>query len=540
MGKRVYKAVLWITLLSLAGTTLLSMLLGRLGMGRSGVVATVNGRSISARSLELKKAELTSEIRELRARLGSYADSILEMQGLSGKPQDIAMRVLVQKAVLADAANKSGFFHMAPQYVSERVGDVSFVMRTMPELLPLHLFKGGRLDGQALQKHLRRSGISLSDFEQQVEDVVSLSVFESVLPSFAYSPESEKRISEQEEKMQRSFSLIKIPFSTFVSLESKKSISDGELKAFYDKENAASKRYWSEDVRSGTAWSFSADSYGIQANEVEIRRYYTQHLTDFDKKPFDEVKAKVERAVKLDKFKHRFAVESKQIQGALVDDFASKHGGVKRVLSHLSKKALSKSSENQAENILFEISRPGQTKAAIVDKGAILVRLDTYEAGSVIPFEKVRERVRADLIEERALFAMNNELKRLCNLSSSKDFDEALKIFTGVSVQKLSNLSSKSEQWVSLEKDKLPVARMKKMFHPHAALFHMSKEQGVIVVLDKVAVDENAVVGKEMSTGPSNLDLQLFSTGFIASLNRSATIKYYEKSQRPEPVYYEE
>jgi len=540
MGKRVYKAVLWITLLSLAGTTLLSMLLGRLGGGRSGVVVTVNGRPITARSLELKKAELTSEIRELHARLGGYADSILEMQGLSGKPQDIALRALIQKELLAEVAFKSGLRHMSPLYVSERMGDSSFVVRTMPEIIPLHLFKGGRLDGQALQKHLRHSGISMSDFEHQVEEVVALTVLQSILPSFVYSPRNEQRTGQRELKAQRSYSIIKLPLSTFIARESKKPLSEGELKAFYDKENGATKRYWSEDKRSGTAWTFTSDSYGMTASEVEIRRYYTQHLKEFDKKPFEEVKAKVERAVVLGKFKQRFAIESKQIQGSRVEDFVSKHGGVMRQLPLMSQKALASKKDNQAESLLFEIMRPGQTRAATSEKGALLVRLDTFEAGAALPFEQVKDRVKSDLIEEKALRAMSDELKRLTVLSTSGSFDAAIKSYEGVAIKKYSDLSPQSEQWPVLEKEGLPVARMKKMIHPHYAFSYMTKEQGVIVVLDKLEMMSGAPEKTEQAIVQSELDLQLFSAGFIASLNNSATIKHYEKSQRPEPVYYEE
>ena len=541
MGKRVYKAVLWITLLSLAGTTLLSMVLGRLGSGRSGVVVTVNERPITARSLELKKAEITSEIREMRARLGNYADSFLEMQGLSGKPQDIALRALIQKELLAEVAFKSGLRHMSPLYVSEQLGDVSFVMRTMPDILPLHLFKGGRLDGQALQKHLRHSGISMSDFEHQVEDVVALSVLQSIIPSFVYTPRSEQQVSKRELKAQRSYSIIKLPLSLFIARESKKPLSEGELKAFYDKENGTIKRYWSEDKRAGTAWTFNADSYGMSASEVEIRRHYTQNLKKFDNKPFEEVKAKVERAVILDKFKQRFAIETKQMQGSRVEEFVSKHGGVMRQLPLMSQKALAaKKTDDQAENLLFEIMRPGQTRAATNEKGALLVRLDTFESGVALPFEQVKDRVRADLIEEKALNAMSEELKRLTDLAASGSFDAAIKSYEGVVVKKYTDLSPQSEQWSVLEKEGLPVARMKKMIHPHYAFSHMTKEQGIIVVLDKLEMMSGAAEKTEQPIVQSELDLQLFSAGFIASLNNSATIKHYEKSQRPEPVYYEE
>ncbi len=490
MGKRVYKAVLWVTLISIAGTTLVAALFNRIGGRTTGVAAIVNGYKITDSALQRKKQDISAEISEMRKRLGSYADVFLKMRGFSGKPQEMAMQELVQQKLLLSASHNSGIKYISPQFIAEKINDVNFVMQYLSDLLPPQVFGGtGRLDKGALQAHLKHSGITIKDFEERLEETMTVLVFNSLFPSAIYSPVVSQTIKKLRDESEKSFLLVTLPLSEYIIRQSKEKISDQELQKFFEEQNKATHAYWSIEKRSGTVWAFDPSSYGLSVTEPELRRYYSQHLQDFEKKPFDSVKAKVEEIVLLEKFQRRFATEAKHIlQGRTggeeglknFEEFVQKHKATKRTLVDITRKSFEQNKDPLAA-ALFEILHDGQSQSLIHEGKGVLVQLDLIIPSTVRSFQDVKTQVQEDFVKEKAKKQLAEDLQKLITIAATADFEKQARDIQGSSVRMIKGLSPNSDQWKSFEKEGLPVKRMKRMIHPGYAVKQLpsiGKEQG--------------------------------------------------------------
>ncbi|HBL98701.1 TPA: hypothetical protein DDZ86_03605 [Candidatus Dependentiae bacterium] len=553
MGKRIYKGVLWVTLISIAGTTLIAAIFNRLGGRKAGVIATVNGYKIMDSALQKRKQDIAAEINEIRARLGNYADMFLKMRGFSGKPQEIALQELVQQKLLLSACRASGIYYLSPQFIGEKINDVNFAMSYLSELLPQQVFTGtGQLSQDALKNHLRRNGISIPDFEHRLEELLGIAVFESLLPSAVYSPAIAQKNKQLQEEGERTFSIVTLPLSEYISQQGQVAISDRELQTFFEERNKADHAYWTVEKRSGTVWTFAPSSYGLTATEPELRRFFASHAQLFEKKTFDSVKAQVEEAVTREKFERRFTTEAKHLaQGKVAgeegaktfEEFTQKHKASKATLANITRKELGK---NPEEATLFEILRAGQLQVLTRDGKGVIVQLDSIVPSAARPFEEVKSQVREDFIKDKARKKLAEDLQKLTLLARTSDtalFDKQVREMKGASVRTVKGLTAGKEEWKVFEKEGLPVQRMKKMVHAGYSIKQMAKDQGFVIVLKEISLPVKSVETQSAIRFPAEdfqLNLQLFSAGFIASLNHSGKIKYNDNVQRQEPLYYEE
>lgn len=132
-----------------------------------------------------------------------------------------------------------------------------------------------RLQGTDLQMGMIEERIN-ADFEQAVQELKGR-VMDEVLRGGLYIPEFVLNNYYRNEYASKKFSLLTLPYQKYASLIEKQTITDQQLKSFFDRENQATKRYWTEEKRSGEVWTFKPEDFGIKISDKQVKAYYYQN-----------------------------------------------------------------------------------------------------------------------------------------------------------------------------------------------------------------------------------------------------------------------
>lgn len=505
------QVVLWLTLISLAGTAFVG-LSSRMNMKRASAAMVINGYPVSKEMIDRRARDIDQEIKLIRAQAPGYADFLLQMRGYIGKPRDIATRELIQERLLLSAADKMGLPHISPSYIQAKIDDPVFASNRLGSLLPPYIRRNtGTIDPEALNAYLKHQGISMADFEERIEDAIRSYALVTLLPSAAYTPQSDKSRSALERKSTRKFIVERFPIGRYIAAEKEHSLSDGELKAFYDEQNRLNKRYYTPEKRSGEVWVFTPEQYGLTASDVEIRRYYADHSKEYDK-PLAQVKEAVQNKLIKDKFKMRFSGDANRVialdgrEAGAFDQFVEKRKGHKENLPWLSRNDAKK----PLDIALFKIAKPGFKQVLFADGKGYIVTLKEVEQSVLPALSEVRGAVSADLREEHAWKALKSDLNaRRMDLKFEKT--ETITV-------------TPDTKWEELDKKGLPVDRMPHMIHPNAVIADINKDGGYCLVLSSIIPGTDS---KEVNDakGEENEEMSFFVPAFIASLDSSATIE---------------
>lgn len=541
LGKHFYKTVLWLTLIAMAGTTLIAALLGRRGLGlnRGGsAAALVNGVEITSQALMRKSLAIEHEIREIKAALGPYASEILRMRmGYDEKnanPRKIAMDQLVQEQLLLQAAQKLGIKTISPLYASEKLDDNFFVLQYLSAIIPPNLIsKNERIDRTMLRQFLQRQGMSTIDFEAQVNDAISLSLVPQLLMSTVHTPSIEKIVSQEAKGATRSFTFITLSLSAYLDAQREEKVSDAVLKGFFERENARMRRYWSAETRSGTLWTFSKESFDLVTSEGELRRYFNQHKKDYGEKSFEKVKDEIAKLLAQEQFQKRFVASARSLVNDRLDekesakhlnDFVEKYKGKKQVLGAITRDHVEKNSDAA---LLFTLSQPGRKTFASRKEYGVVVQLDERVASKMRPFEEVRGIVLADYQKEEAQKALFKDLERIAKQAVGvKDLSSVARLGKGATLKSYEGVVPGDGTWEKWTKEGYPTRRFEYMIHPGYALTHFEAEKGVIVVLTSYKPSVKKNEPGELDSSFVEGSMQRNFAALIADLKSSAKIEY--------------
>lgn len=536
LGKRVWKAILWLLLFSLAGTSFVGILYQVFGSKSASYVLKVNNIGITRNEVAQQARSIQETIHTIRSRAGEYADFILQQNGLLGKPEVIALDRLVNKAILFDAAMRSGINHISPIYAAEKLDDSNFALTRLSAILPTYLFEGyGRLNRAALEDFFRRSPEVAARFDDQYFAALKEDLFSKFIEGMVYIPMISLRWAQLLQESTRTFGVYTLSKKQFIkNIQSR--VSKEVLEAFFKQENMQ-RRYWTPEERSGLIWRFSPESYGIKVSDVALRRYFADRSKkEFKDKTFESVKPEILTQLLKEQFKKLFSIEAKAFVAPKTREaflaYVAKKNGKATTLSLTTKK----DAENQQAQTLFAIGRKGGRSFFIDSDGVgVVVELDNIEVSKELAFDSVKSRVEKDWIEKEASYELEKVAKDLLKVLPDEQGRQNLIEKYSINYKTLPTITGDSkESWENLSKDSYPVEQLKRMGHVgYGVLFGPDKNTRKVVVLNSLKKNE-----KPSTEGRNQPDSNLtrvmkmvLEKDVLAVLKDSAKIKQYKEEK---------
>jgi hypothetical protein len=514
ISNKTFKYILWGAIIAIPGGTLLVGLLDRSASKDSDTVALVNGYEIS-------RTEFREKVRELEE-LMRHDWYRLIAPGALDNPMDQALSTLVQEKVLISTADKLGLKQPSEDYIAAKLDD------SKSRILPDYLYDSlGNLDKERLALFLRKQGITLSDFEDRLENMYKQQFTMALLQSAAYSPQASFNRSRLRTSNDQVFSTIFLDLNDYIKKSREKNSSQNKEseKAFFKQQNNLAKRYWAPEKRSATVWEFTPKGYNTTVSEKEIKNRYETNKQKFGDKQLKDVSKEIAETLKKEKFVARFTMDARRVVAEALQDpqvfaeFAKKHGGIMLQMPLQNFQPSSPVSKK-----LFDLSKPGKAGFVAGASKGQMVLYDSVVASYEPKFEDVADQVEADYHAEKAITQLRADLKSIREDLATKNPEEIVKKWNIQPVDR-SFKSSDKVAWEKADKEGLPVSRMKNMIHAGHDIEHIDPQGGYLVKLkaitpfvsDKAEADSQALWKQET---------YLFAPAFIASLQNNATIEY--------------
>jgi hypothetical protein len=287
-----FKAVLWITLFSVAGFWGLPSLLKRSSKpGSEGpAVATVNGIEITQREYNRATDIQRDLIRRLKVQYGQYADLFIQAMGMNADPKTLALDTLIREALLNEAAESLNI-KLTQGYVEAKLMDPRVMQGQLAQILPAYVFdEMGNINSAALASYKAREHLTDEELNELIKNSLLRELVLDAVGIASYVPQCALREKFMHDVLKKQYSIMTIPFDPILKKEMTSTLSDQEIQRFFDQQNRLSKKYWTHEKRSGTAWTFDVQSFGVTVDDAEVENYYN----DYRGQKFVETPMKIE------------------------------------------------------------------------------------------------------------------------------------------------------------------------------------------------------------------------------------------------------
>ena len=429
----VFKVVLWLVLISVAGFWGIPSLFKRSGRGATGgaAVATVNGIDISGQEYNRVTHIQQEFLRRLRMQYGQYADIFMQAMGLNADPKVMALESLIRDTLVNDAA---AAFHtnIAPDFMEARIANPEFIQKYLMQVLPIYVFgENGAINPAALNNYLSHERLSGEDLNELIREALAREMALECAGIASYVPQYAVREKYMQDEAQKQYSVLTLAFDPVLKREQAKPLTEDEVKRFFDSQNRLSKRYWTPEKRKGTTWTFDAKKFGITVDDKEAENYYQ----DYRGQKFVSVPMKLEvrtivfmgseqatydRALKVRQellaHPEEFAAKAKELSE---DKETAKNGGLIPVFS---KGTYDKAFERAA----FLLKEDGDISEPVATpKGIEIVQRVGKKAAEFKPFESVKNDIKELLVIEK----FKNEFSDVMGALLDQNNEEAFKKF---------------------------------------------------------------------------------------------------------------
>lgn len=406
------KVILWITILGLAGVTALSELFKR--SSNSPWVAMVNGNEVSYNDFARKATMVQERMNSLRAQYGEYADFFFQALGFPTDPKLMAMEQLIQESVLNQAASDLGL-QVSDAYVAEKLSNPLFVQQELGDVVPMGVFDpSGGINPRALHNYLHHVKLSGVEFEDNVTRALERKTIREIASGASYIPELEIKQQFIANYVDKNYSVLVLPLKTFLKEQQKTAITEEELKAYFDKHNSTTKKYWIPEKRSGVVWNFAPERYGIVIGDEAVAAFYEDHkASKYADKPSEiqvryilfQVSNEATRQAVLDK--------AKQTR----EDLLKKPNAFADTA-----KEVSSDRESAVKGGLLPVFARGKQEAAI-DKASFLLKQDG-DISEVVPTSKGYALVQRVSKTAPTFKSLSNVKKEIVSALTQQKFNE--------------------------------------------------------------------------------------------------------------------
>jgi parvulin-like peptidyl-prolyl isomerase len=271
------RIILWFTILALGLGFVAQFLRDRTPMRASNDIAIINGKAIDSKLFYQRMQHEQERIAMLRQQLGNQFEQFAHLLGM----ESIAQRVIenmVQEELLGTAAKKS-LLDPNQAYILSKFKDPQFAQQELVSLVPFYVInpQRGTIDPELLSQYLHKFGISIAQFEEMVENLVTSNLLFKLLTSTVYVSPADLQTRYIQQYVPRKYEIINFNIETYRKKVSQLPVTDQELKDFAMSKMKSEGRYIVPEKRSGTVWEFNLDSYGIVPSDKAIEGYYAKH-----------------------------------------------------------------------------------------------------------------------------------------------------------------------------------------------------------------------------------------------------------------------
>ncbi|OQA35988.1 MAG: Peptidyl-prolyl cis-trans isomerase D [Candidatus Dependentiae bacterium ADurb.Bin331] len=481
---RFAKAILWITLFSMAGGSLLfSPNLFKRFSGGVPKIATVDGSAISINEFKLKISQESERIAFIRQQMGPQADYMMRMMGISDDPKVMAIQALIVEKVLDKVANDLGIY-VSSDFIARKMQDPYFVLQELRDSVPLSVIdQRGTISVPMLRYYLQAHGVSFKDFEESLENALRRSLTRNLILLSSYISTDELKKAFTDQVLEREYGVLIFNLDTYLKTVKAKPLSNDELESFLTEQNKIMKRYWSPEKRSARVWEFKPETFGVVINDQDIEKYYTDHKQEYlespvqiqirrimlkvdDKNPMTQLQEKAQK-IKEELAAHpdRFAQLAQQYSQ---DSATALKGGM---VGFIKRGDL----EDQAiERAAFRLQNDGDVSDALsTNQGIELIQRVARKSASYKSLASVKNDIKALLLKQKFDEQFTRETRSALNqLRSSGDALEKLSKERNGSAR-IANVSRRDTSLLSQRIFKTP--------HNEQTFFIDDKGTGVIV-----------------------------------------------------------
>lgn len=273
-----YKIIFWLVIAAMLGLWSLPGLMKKTGKRSEIAWGTINGKTIFRSDFDRKVLAFEEQLYAMRAQYGQYTDQLMESMGIIANPNLLAYDALVREILLDDVAQELQL-NVHSEYAQEALSNIVTAYQELGDLIPMDAIdiRNGTIQEKALRRHLHRIGLSMSDFDQKIEQALARKMVRTFISNAAYSPVFEGEIEYSARFLPKTFSVMIIPKSEIVAEVKKDLITDTDLQAFFDRKNKNQDAYLIPEKRSVKVWSITPHTYGIAVSDDEINRYYEEN-----------------------------------------------------------------------------------------------------------------------------------------------------------------------------------------------------------------------------------------------------------------------
>ncbi len=481
---RFAKAILWITLFSMAGGSLLfSPNLFKRFSGGVPKIATVDGSAISINEFKLKISQESERIAFIRQQMGPQADYMMRMMGISDDPKVMAIQALIVEKVLDKVANDLGIY-VSSDFIARKMQDPYFVLQELRDSVPLSVIdQRGTISVPMLRYYLQAHGVSFKDFEESLENALRRSLTRNLILLSSYISTDELKKAFTDQVLEREYGVLIFNLDNYLKTVKAKPLSNDELESFLTEQNKIMKRYWSPEKRSARVWEFKPETFGVVINDQDIEKYYTDHKQEYlespvqiqirrimlkvdDKNPMTQLQEKAQK-IKEELAAHpdRFAQLAQQYSQ---DTATASKGGM---VGFIKRGDL----EDQAiERAAFRLQNDGDVSDALsTNQGIELIQRVARKSASYKSLASVKNDIKALLLKQKFDEQFTRETRSALNqLRSSGDALEKLSKERNGSAR-IANVSRRDTSLLSQRIFKTP--------HNEQTFFIDDKGTGVIV-----------------------------------------------------------
>lgn len=392
---------------------------------QDGWALRVNGMEVPYTTYAAELAMIRDYISMLRAQYGQFADYLLQSMGFSD-PQQMTMQQLITQKLMVYGYNTQGI-SIGQEAVNQKIADKQFVEQSCGDLLPSFLYKDNTIDNNMLKLYLQQRGMTVEELQERIQERVGTVFMHNVLEQFSYLPAQSLAESSTLQGATKELALVRIPLATYQKTVST-TLDDAQLRAFYEQENARTRRYYIPEKRSGTVWEFDAQGYGITIDAAAVERYYEEHkATRYQKEP-----AKME--VRALAFADRAAAEA--VRGQLVsgsatvsalakeypfDEEASANKGLLKPIAR-------GTGDRTIERAAFILAANGDLSPVLESNGRFVILERVNKTAPVItPLDKVRAEIKDQLQQTAFKDASVRELRELINNNETAALEAFIK-----------------------------------------------------------------------------------------------------------------
>lgn len=441
----------------------------------------------------ISQREFQSAVANLKEVFKAYGYNKISMPDI----KKIALNQVAQEKIMDITVDRLGV-NISQEFIVDKLQDPSFIINYLNSMgISSQVFdpRGG-INHEALKKYLKAIGMTANEFDVALEHAVKQIILGQILGSALYISNQDIKDGYIKQYSPRKFTVYSVSLASYLDAERKKSVSDEQLKKFFDKESVTTGRYIVSEKRDIKKWVFNLKDFDSKNNKNNKIIFKKEVADAFAQNKFEQL-----------------AQSKKAKQELLINQELNN--------SKLSQK-------------IFKMAVGGRDIYIEQDKGIVLqvIKLDK----SYTPeFASIKNKIKEDFYAENAKIKLLEDLKK-------SEVDSAFLRSLQPKQETISNFNLDNKELVNkLISKQLPVGRMAQMTRSGQFIYDLAQDQGFLVRLDSADINQD-ILKEKTADIRKKLEVEALRQAqywLVASLGRSAKIEMNNTTGQTELIEFE-